>query len=55
MEDLFKNKKAEEDFSLETILLRPRIGDISKVLAFICRTQDANKCPLTYYAELWAN
>lgn len=55
MEDTFKSKKSQNDFSLNTLLLRPRVADISKVLSCICLTQDANKLALGYYSDLWAN
>ena len=55
MEEAFKQKKSEGKYSLDTILLRPRIGDISKVLSCICMTQEANTLSVGYYAELWAN
>ena len=38
MEEAFRQKKAEGKYTLDTLLLRPRIGDISKVLACICMT-----------------
>jgi len=55
MEETFKSKKSQKDFSLNTLLLKPRIGDISRVLSCICLTQDANKLTLGYYSDLWAN
>ena len=55
MEETFKSKKSQQDYSLNTILLKPRIGDISRVLSCICLTQDANKMTLGYYSDLWAN
>jgi len=55
MEDAFKSKKSQKDYSLNTLLLKPRIGDIGRVLSCICLTQDANKMTLGYYSDLWAN
>jgi hypothetical protein len=39
MEECFNTKRNEENFSLQTLLLKPRIGDISRVFSFICRTE----------------
>jgi hypothetical protein len=55
MEEAFKQKKSEGKYTLDTLLLRPRIGDISKVLSCICMTQEAQSLNVGYYAELWAN
>lgn len=41
--------------SLTMLLARPRIGDISKVLTYICRTPEANHYNMAYYYELWAH
>jgi hypothetical protein len=38
MEEAFKQKKTEGKYTLDTLLLRPRIGDIPKVLSCICMT-----------------
>lgn len=55
MEEAFKQKKSEGKYNLDSLLLRPRIGDISKVLSCICMTQEAHTLNVGYYAELWAN
>ena len=52
-EDLHQNN-CEKD-SLESELLKPRIGDIAKTLAYICRTPQANHYNMAYYYELWAH
>lgn len=55
MEETFKHKKSELKYSVETILLKPRIGDISRVLSSICLTQNANQYGIAYYSEVWAH
>ncbi len=52
MDELHKN---EEKGSLEKFLLKPRIGDVTKVLTYICKTPEANHYNLTYYYELWTH
>jgi hypothetical protein len=42
------HKGCEKD-SLESHLLKPRIGDIAKTLGYICRTPLANHYNMTYY------
>jgi hypothetical protein len=52
MDELYKY---EVKGSLEKFLLKPRIGDIAKVLTYICKTPEANHYNLTYYYELWTH
>jgi len=35
--------------------MKPRIGDISKVLGYICRTPMACHYNMSYYYELWVH
>jgi len=47
-------KEGEKD-SIESLLVKPRIGDIAKVLTYICRTPEAGHYNMDYYYELWAH
>ena len=47
--------EAGEGQSLEQLLARPTIGDVAKVLNYICRTPDANHYNMTYFYELWVH
>ena len=35
--------------SIESLLLKPRIGDITKILTYICRTPEASHYNMDYY------
>lgn len=35
--------------------MKPRIGDVGKVLGYICRTPLASHYNMSYYYELWAH
>lgn len=48
-------KLDNNDDGLYKLLIKPRIGDIAKVLTYICRTPEANHYNLTYYYELWTH
>lgn len=53
MEEQYKLDNNED--CLQKLLIKPRIGDIAKVLTYICRTPEANHYNLTYYYELWTH
>jgi hypothetical protein len=53
MEEMHKNEA--EKSSLSKFLLKPRMGDMTKVLTYICKTPEANHYNLTYYYELWTH
>lgn len=53
LDNLYRTEYSKD--SLEGLLMKPRLGDISRVLTYICRTPEANHYNMAYYYELWAH
>lgn len=54
--ELFESLRALPELSVvERIVLTPRIGDVARVLNYICRTPEAHHYNVAYYYELWVH
>jgi hypothetical protein len=43
------------DSTITKMVLKPKIGDISLILANICQKEEPEKITIAEYAELWAH